>query len=63
MNSVFLDAVEQPQMRVVTNGISTLKKEKYKMQLGKIYINTLVPKFCYSNCDGKTMNPKNCAWL
>ena len=29
MNSVFLDAVEQPQMRVVTNGISILKKEKY----------------------------------
>lgn len=63
MNSVFLEVVEKPHMRLVKNGKSTLKTERSKMQLGKIYINTLVPYFRYSNCDGKTIEPKNCALL
>ena len=63
MNSVFLEVVEKPHMLLVNNGKSTLKTERFNMQLAKIYINTLVPYFRYSNCDGKTIEPKNCVFL
>lgn len=54
---------QQAQMRVVNNRKSTSKKTKIKKQLNKIYINTLIPKFNYSNSKGETISPQNCAML
>jgi hypothetical protein len=61
MKSAPLKVNRQAQMRVVNNRKSTSKKTK--KQLGKIYINTLMPKFSYSNSEGETISPQNCALI
>ena len=63
MKSAPLKVDRQVQMRVVNNRKSTSKKTKAKKKLSKIYINTIMPKFSYSNSAGETITPQNCAML
>lgn len=51
----------KPYLKVVNNTIGT--KRDLKEQLDKIYINTLVPEFSYSDCNGETVSPKKCVLL
>jgi hypothetical protein len=63
MKSSPLKVNQQTQMRVVNNRKSITKNTKTKKQLSKIYINTLTPKFNYSNSEGEIIVPQNCAML
>ena len=62
MKSAPLKVSRQAQMRVVNNKKSIRKKEASK-KVNRIYINTLMPKFKYSNDKGENIYPQNCALL
>ncbi len=63
MKSAPIKINRQAQMRVVNNKKSTSKKSNVKKQLGKININTIMPKFSYSNSVGEIITTNNCAML
>ena len=48
-------------LKVVKN--TTNIKRNLKSQVNRIYINTLIPNFSYTNNNGEIIAPKKCALL
>ena len=63
MTSTQLKVHERPQLKVVLSKNSRPNYENVAKELGKIYINTMAPKFSYSNSQKETIVPNNCAML
>ncbi|WP_457617420.1 hypothetical protein [Lutibacter sp.] len=50
----------QPHLKIVNNNISAGRKKKINH---KLYINTLMPGFNYTNHLGQVITPKKCVLL
>lgn len=62
MKTASLQQHMNPYLKVV-NKTNSIKKELKKQLVNRIYINTLVPNFSYTDRNGETVTPKNCALL